>query len=230
MSPARLGGPRASVLAATCLITMAGGAMDAWVYLSHGHVFANAQTGNVVLMGVAIAQGDRAGVVEHLSPLAAFIAGLLLSRLAGPALKRAKLISRVIRLGVECLLLLALAFLADRLPDRTVAACVGFIAGVQITSLSHIGSWSFNTGMTTGNLRGAVTALSRVLTGTTEEWPHVMVLTALCTTFTVGAVAGAWLVTRLGSLTLVPVAALVAVATLLTAGQRDPIPEWKSLE
>jgi uncharacterized membrane protein YoaK (UPF0700 family) len=42
---------RLSVLTASALATMAGGAMDAWVYLAHGQVFANAQSGNIVLMG-----------------------------------------------------------------------------------------------------------------------------------------------------------------------------------
>lgn len=49
---------RLIVLLATCLVTLAGGAVDAWVYLGHGHVFANAQSGNIVLMGIALAQDD----------------------------------------------------------------------------------------------------------------------------------------------------------------------------
>jgi hypothetical protein len=56
------GGQRLSAVMASVLATTAGGAMDAWVYLAHGHVFANAQTGNIVLMGVALAGGDVAKV------------------------------------------------------------------------------------------------------------------------------------------------------------------------
>jgi hypothetical protein len=32
-----------------CIFTLVGGFMDAYAFISHGHVFANAQTGNVVL-------------------------------------------------------------------------------------------------------------------------------------------------------------------------------------
>ena len=211
------------------MITVAGGALDAWVYLEHGHVFANAQTGNVTLMMIAIARGDFAQAGSHLTSLAAFTAGLFISRQTGSLLKGMKRNSRDIRLGLECVLLTALGFSASNLSDHTVIACVGFIAGLQITSLSHIGEWSFNTGMTTGNLRGAVSALSKMLAGSQDERAHALVMGALCVAFGSGALMGAWLTPHLGNLTLLPVAALVA-ATLAAAPRGvDPIPDWKNL-
>jgi uncharacterized membrane protein YoaK (UPF0700 family) len=153
-----------SALAASGLATTAGGAMDAWVYLAHGHVLANAQSGNVVLMSIALAGEDVARAATHLPSLVAFVTGLLASRLSAPLLKRKRLNSRNVRLGVECVMLVALGLSADDMPDWTITACVGFIAGVQITSLSHIGSWSFHTGMMTGNLRAGVSALANALT------------------------------------------------------------------
>ena len=147
----------------------------------------------------------------------------------GGALKRAKLNSRDIRLGIECVLLVALAFVADAMPDGAVTACVGLIAGVQITSLSHIGAWSFNTGMTTGNLRGAVSALGKALAGAEEEWPHALAMAVLCAAFAAGALAGAWLTPRLGGMTLLPVAALVAAAITVAPRGLDPIPGWNDL-
>ncbi len=228
MSSDGCGSQRASAVMASTLITAAGGALDAWVYLAHGHVFANAQTGNVALMMVATADGNFAQAGSHLTSLAAFVAGLFVSRQTGRLLKHAKLNSRDIRLGVECVLLTALGFAADALSDHTVIACVGFIAGLQITSLSHIGQWSFNSGMTTGNLRGAVSALSKVLAGEQEERAHARVLGALCAAFGLGALMAAWLTPRLGNLTLLPVAALVAV-TIAAAPRLDPIPDWQNL-
>jgi uncharacterized membrane protein YoaK (UPF0700 family) len=165
-------GQRSSILMASALATVAGGAMDAWVYLAHGQVFANAQSGNVVLIGVALADGDVARAATHLPSLLAFVAGLLTSRLSGQVLKRSRLNSRNARLGLECVMLVTLGLLAYRLPDRAVTAWVGFIAGVQVTSLSHIGSWSLNTGMMTGDLLAAVSALVKALNGCSEERSH----------------------------------------------------------
>ena len=146
------GAQRFSALTASALATAAGGAMDAWVFLAHG-VFATAQSGNVVLFGIALAGGHLSRAATHLPSLLAFIAGLVASRWAGELIKRSGANSRNLRLGAECLMLVTLALVATRLPGRVVTACVGFIAAVQITSLSRIGSWSFNTGMMTGNLR-----------------------------------------------------------------------------
>ena len=229
MTPFKPNRERASAVISSTLITVAGGALDTWVYLAHGHVFANAQTGNVALMMIATAGGDFAQAGSHLTSLAAFIAGVFISRQAGSVLIRMRLNSRNIRLGVECLLLTALGFAADRLCDLAVTACVGFIAGLQTTSLSHIGGWSFNTGMTTGNLRGAISAFSKVLTGAQDERAHALVMGALCIAFASGALMGAWLTPRLGNLTLLPVAALVAAALVAAPRGLDPIPDWKNL-
>jgi uncharacterized membrane protein YoaK (UPF0700 family) len=224
LSSGRYGGQRMSALVASALATTAGGAMDAWVYLAHGHVFANTQSGNVVLMSIALTGGDAARAVTHLPSLVAFVTGLLASRLSARVLKRRRLNSRNVRLGVECVMLVAVGLSADRMPDSAITACVGSIAGVQITSLSHIASWSFNTGMTTGNFREGVSALANVLTGSAEEWSHAATLLLLCFAFGAGAAAGAWLTPRLGGATLLSVAALIAA--VIAAGPRglDPIP------
>ncbi len=220
---------KVSAIAASALLTAAGGATDAWVYLAHGHVFANAQTGNITLMTVSIARADLPQAINHLPSLAAFIAGLFISRRMGSALKQRKLNSRDIRLGIECVLLAALGLAAGGLPDHVITACVGFIAGFQITSLSHVGAWSFNTGMTTGNLRGAVSALSKALAGSEEDWAHALLMTALCLAFAAGALAGAWLTPILEGLTLLPVAVLVAAAVAVAPRGLDPLPGWKDL-
>jgi uncharacterized membrane protein YoaK (UPF0700 family) len=224
------GGQRLSALTASALATTAGGAMDAWVYLAHGHVFANAQSGNVVLMGTALAAGDVVSAATHLPSLLAFVAGALASRLSGQLLKRRRLNSRNVRLGLACVMLVALGPFADRMSNPAITACVGFIAGVHITSLSHIGSWSFNTGMTTGNLLAGVSALAKALTGSAEEWPHAAAMLVLCFAFGAGAVAGAWLTPQLGGATLLAVAALIAAAIAAGPQRLDPIPDWGDLE
>ena len=68
-----------SVVAAS-ILTAGGGSIDAWVYTDHGHVFANAQTGNVVLLGIYVAAGNFAAAARHVPSIVAFILGLVLSR------------------------------------------------------------------------------------------------------------------------------------------------------
>jgi uncharacterized membrane protein YoaK (UPF0700 family) len=223
------GAERFSALTASAIASAAGGAMDAWVYMVHG-VFATAQSGNVVLASIALAGGDLKLAATHLPSLLAFSVGLLISRWCAQLIKRRHRNSRNIRLGVECLMLVALGLVAARLPDHIVTACIGFIAAVQVTSLSHIGSWSFSTGMMTGNLRSGATALVKAATGSSEEWSHAGAMFVLCVAFAVGAAAGAWLTPRAGPTTLVAVAALIALAIAAGPPDLDPIPEWSKLD
>jgi uncharacterized membrane protein YoaK (UPF0700 family) len=111
------------------------------------------------------------------------------------------------------------------MPDGAVTACVGFIAGVRMTSLSRIGSWSFNTGMTTVNLLLGVRAPAKALTGSADEWHHAAVMFLLFFAFGARAAAGAWLAPRLGGAALLPVAALIAAAIATGPRGLDPIPE-----
>ena len=160
-----------------CILTAAGGAMDAWVYLAHGHLFANAQTGNVVLFAIYAAAGELTDAAHIVPSITFFVVGLLSSRLAGAWLKKKGLNSRNVRLSAECAALLVLALAVGKLPNDFVTACVGFVAAVQITSLSHVGSASFNTGMTTGNLRGAVSAAVAAWLDPSSEKDHARAAT-----------------------------------------------------
>ena len=214
-----------SVVAASVL-TAAAGSMDAWVYMDHGHVFANAQTGNVVMFGIHAAGGDFTAAARHVPPIMAFILGLVSSSLAGKWLKKAGLNSRNVRLSVECILLVAVALIASRLSNAAVTACVGFIAALQITSLSHIGDVTFNTGMTTGNLRGAFSAAIAILydPAAKKDRTRAIALGSMCLAFAAGAVLGGFCTLRFGDQTSFIMAGMVGLATLLMWRIPDPIP------
>jgi uncharacterized membrane protein YoaK (UPF0700 family) len=59
-------------LTVACLFTAAGGYMDAFSYLAHGHVFANSQTGNFVFFAVFASGGQWVQAGRHLPPVLAF--------------------------------------------------------------------------------------------------------------------------------------------------------------
>src|SRR5437762_10244378 len=66
--------PEQSLLVA-CLLTMSGGFLDAFTWLSLGGVFANSQTGNVVFLGMYAALGQWHEAAHHIPPILAFLAG-----------------------------------------------------------------------------------------------------------------------------------------------------------
>ena len=60
----------------TVFLTLSGGFQDAYTYMGRGKVFANAQTGNIVLMATNFCEGDFAKALRYLLPLLAFAAPL----------------------------------------------------------------------------------------------------------------------------------------------------------
>ena len=77
--------PRHEQLAVGLALAFAGGFFDAYTYLTRGGVFANAQTGNIVLMSLATARGDAKAAAYYLLPICAFFLGVLISEWIRPS-------------------------------------------------------------------------------------------------------------------------------------------------
>jgi len=205
-----------------CVFAIVGGYTDAYSYLAHGHVFANGQTGNVVFFGVFASGGDWGQAVRHLPPIAAFIAGVAIANLVGVQSQkrefRATLICQVFELTVLLLLIAAGKFL----PDAWIVPIISFVAAIQNSSLNVIGAWSFNSAMTTGNLRTATGGLVLWLLNRNpdDNRGKAITLGLVCLSFLVGAVAGG-VYTRLDeNHALVPCTAAVGVGIILTWRER----------
>ena len=56
------------------LLALAGGILDAYTYLVRGEVFATAETGNLVLLGINLSQGRLNEAAYYLWPILAFAA------------------------------------------------------------------------------------------------------------------------------------------------------------
>ena len=65
----------ADSLALGLVLAAAGGFMDAYTFIARGGVFANAQTGNLVLLGVRAFEGD-VRALHYLTPVLAFVPAL----------------------------------------------------------------------------------------------------------------------------------------------------------
>ena len=58
-------------------LTLSGGLQDAYSYFMRDQVFANAQTGNIVLMSHELFSGNYGGCLRYLIPVLAFSLGVL---------------------------------------------------------------------------------------------------------------------------------------------------------
>ena len=54
------------------LLSVSGGIMDAYSYIYRGEVFANAQTGNVLLFSIHLSNGEWVEALHYAFPIMAF--------------------------------------------------------------------------------------------------------------------------------------------------------------
>lgn len=145
------------------ILALAGGFLDAYTYVCRGGVFANAETGNIVLMGLKLADGDFRSAMHYLIPIVAFACGIL----ASEAVKRKFKLKpgaffhwRQITVALEIAVLAVISFVPSTNANNIYTnALVAFAASIQVQSFRKISGVALTTTMCTGNLRSATEAL-----------------------------------------------------------------------
>ena len=140
-------------------LSLSGGLQDAYTYLFRGKVFANAQTGNIVLLSANIMDGRWDKVLHYLVPLCAFALGVLAAekmREHFQAMQRLHWRQLVV-LG-EVLLLFAVGFLPQS-QNLLANAIVSFSCAMQVQAFRKVHGYPFASTMCIGNLRSGMDAL-----------------------------------------------------------------------
>ena len=178
--------PAAERLFPVALLTLSGGLQDAYTYLRRGKVFANAQTGNIVLLGQSLFDGDWGRAARYLLPVLAFALGVAAAeaiRVRRPRWQRRVLLW-------EILLLFLVGFIPHSL-DQLANALVSFSCAMQVQSFRKMESFPFASTMCIGNLRSGMESLCAFLrTGDHQERRKARLYFFLIFLFALGAEAG----------------------------------------
>ena len=143
------------------VLTLAGGFQDAYSYNCRGQVFANAQTGNIVLLGQNIASGNFQNALHYLVPLLAFLAGVYLSEWVRELCKSfQKLHWRQIVLAFE-IVMLAIAGLLPQSLNVVSNVLMSFACAMQVDSFRKFRGIPCATTMCIGNMRSGTELLCR---------------------------------------------------------------------
>lgn len=216
------GGPPAagerSLVAALVVMTFTTGLIEAVSYLSLGRVFTGFQTGNVVLLGFALGGADGFAVTAPAVSLVAFalgaVAGGRLSMRIGPHRRRWFGLS----LAIEAVLLLAAAAAVTWLepgapvdPRLVAVAIVAVAMGVRTATVRHLAIPDLTTTVLTSTITGLAVDTG-VAGGSTRRLVRRL---AAVVAMLSGAVAGALLAQRSVGVSLLVVAALVAVTAVV---------------
>jgi uncharacterized membrane protein YoaK (UPF0700 family) len=200
-------------LAVGLILAFSGGLMDAYTYVFRGGVFANAQTGNIILMGIHALEGSFSESARYLTPILSFALGVLLAqgmRLGFPGRRRFHW--RQACLAIEMAVMVLVGFMGQNL-NLIANSLVSLACGIQVQSFQKVRGRAIATTMCIGNLRTATEHLANAVKGRDRAlfgasgFYYGMILV-----FALGAVFGKWLVGPFGARAIWASAALLFVA------------------
>lgn len=138
------------------ILAVVGGFLDAYTYISRGKVFANAQTGNIVLLGVNFAEGEFKEAAFYLLPILAFFVGIIGAEMIKKRHKYNENIHwRQIVIIIEIIALLIVGFIPSGRFDMLSNILISFVCSLQVESFRKVNGNAYATTMCTGNLRSA---------------------------------------------------------------------------
>lgn len=140
-------------------LSASGGLQDAYTYISRGEVFANAQTGNIVLLSQSIMEHDCSSALRYLVPLSFFALGVAVAECIRQRYRTVRRIHwRQLVLLAEMFLLLLVGFLPEEW-NLLANAVVSFSCAMQVQAFRKVNGYSFASTMCIGNLRSGMDAL-----------------------------------------------------------------------
>ena len=196
-------------------VICAGGLMDAYSYLTRGHVFATGQTGNVVLFAINLAEFNWPMVARYLAPITAFVLGIILSKHvlaqvhAGDHFRMQRWV-----IMLEAIAFALIALIPPEVSDLVVNLAISLCAAVSLENFKTFGTSSaYASIFCSGNIRSfAETLYDGLFRYDTHEFHRSMCYLALVGSFSMGVICGYFLIAAVGQYAALAISATFIVA------------------
>ena len=171
------------------ILAMSGGFMDAYSYMQRDHVFANAQTGNILLFGVYLSEGKFGKAMHYFFPVFAFALGIALAEFVRS--KNMEILHwRQLAVLIEAVILAGVSFIPLTL-NLPANALTSFACGIQVESFRKIRGNGIATTMCIGNMRtGTQNMFNFFHKKEKESLRKAFLYYGIIGCFVVGAIAG----------------------------------------
>ena len=160
-----------NIVIGVCL-SLVGGFLDAYSYLLKGKVFANAQTGNLVLLFISAANGELHKFLKYIIPIVTFALGIFISEF----LKNKHYIKNYTRmvtvLVFEVLVIAAIGLTGTYFRHDIINSVISFIAALQVANFDKVDGNPIATTMITGNLKSSMINLAKYRTTKDIKYLH----------------------------------------------------------
>lgn len=147
------------------LLSITGGFLDAYTFVSRDGVFANAQTGNFARLAIYLAGGNWDLVLRYLIPIIFFVIGVSVAMWISRNTQESKFLCwQHYSILLEIVLLFAVSCIPyGKISNISANLLVSFTCAIQAESFRKVLGTPFASTMCTGNLRNATEYLNHFL-------------------------------------------------------------------
>lgn len=136
------------------LLMAVGGYLGAFTYTIRGGVFSNAQTGNLVLLGIALGDGNWSKVLYLLIPISAYFLGAIISEVIAGPIKKLRLIRwDTLFITIEIIAIIILGLIPESAPYQITQIIVNFICSMQYNTFRQAQGIPMATTFCTNHIR-----------------------------------------------------------------------------
>ena len=182
------------------LLAVSGGLMDAYSYLFRGQVFANAQTGNILLLSVHLAQQEWRLALQYACPVIAFSIGIAWATITRHISKQSGWLHwRQICVLFEAPVFFAVGWFPQSM-NLFANSLISWACGIQVETFRIIESTNIATTMCIGNLRSAIhSTVTHCIERGDVDKHAALISSTIIAAFAAGAVIGNFLIQNFGT-------------------------------
>lgn len=175
------------------LLTAVGGFFDAYTFVNCDGIFANAQTGNLIFVGIDLIEGNFSEVIHYSIPILSFVIGVLVSKFIETKYKELSIFKHIYMLlltQIAALIIISIKHEYFGVDIRPIV--ISFICAIQFDGFRKVNNLVFASVFCTGNLRSMSEHLYKyfVLKKKESKIPFLIYLSVI-TVFLSGVILGA---------------------------------------
>ena len=175
------------------LLTAVGGFFDAYTFVNCDGIFANAQTGNLIFVGIDLIEGNFSEVLHYSIPILSFVIGVLVSKFIETKYKELSIFKHIYMLLLTQIVALIIISIKHKYFGVDIRPIViSFICAIQFDGFRKVNNLVFASVFCTGNLRSMSEHLYKyfVLKKKESKIPFLIYLSVI-TVFLSGVLLGA---------------------------------------
>ena len=169
------------------LLMLAGGIFGAFTYVLRGGVFCNAQTGNFLLLAMALGRGEWRHALYYVIPISAYCLGAFVSEAAERHRGRLRRLRwETVLILCEMAAVLLLGLLPEAVPVQVTQVLVNFICSMQYNTFRQARGIPMATTFCTNHIRQVGVALYGTLTGSAPARERLLAHGGMLLAFVLG--------------------------------------------